>query len=488
MKLILPEIELMQRMLLSEKQIRDLKFLSNKLRAQSEHFHVFLLGGTGSGKSTLLNCIAGQMIAEVGIQRPTTCELTLYGNTDGLEIPDAKFKAYQARPEDPAILKSLVLWDFPDFDSHQINNHHWSYLFKHYADCIFLVVHPEKTKQESLQRLIEEYPEIPSITLLTHDQQYTAQELAQVSEDLAFQYGSILSVDSIQSPDRTQETIRKYLESIRTKGFQAYKQSSLQNLTLRCEPPLQNLGSNLEKRVLSVTKSIGELTNLNENFSGITAPELFQVFDEKLFAEVKNELMLRLYKTTPGWSILLLEWIFNFRQKKIQKIMKAVAYQALPFYAAQNQCSALEGRDTLLSKFREKHLGIIKECQRNLLGKAQQYSFMDWGLAFTFEVLVPVWLVYSLVMNSSLGTLSLSLSMMIMFMGMLAVLLSGLIRLGQRLRGIYKSGFGSYQHQVQLWFGQVLEEEINALNYQLDREAQSLDSIKLILGRTHSRS
>jgi ABC-type nitrate/sulfonate/bicarbonate transport system ATPase subunit len=41
-----------------------------------DHTIVALMGGTGSGKSSLFNAISGLAFAEVGVQRPTTAEVT----------------------------------------------------------------------------------------------------------------------------------------------------------------------------------------------------------------------------------------------------------------------------------------------------------------------------------------------------------------------------------------------------------------------------
>ena len=54
MNLFLPDKDSLNHFLLSEDQINDLQFLSDKLKLHSDNFHVFILGGTGSGKSTYL--------------------------------------------------------------------------------------------------------------------------------------------------------------------------------------------------------------------------------------------------------------------------------------------------------------------------------------------------------------------------------------------------------------------------------------------------
>ena len=109
MNLFLPDKDSLRRFFISEDQIKDLQFLSDKLKFHSKYFHVFLLGGTGSGKSTLLNCIADQDLAITGIQRPTTTDLTLYGHLDDIEISEGKIKSFAPNPEDPSIFQSIVL-------------------------------------------------------------------------------------------------------------------------------------------------------------------------------------------------------------------------------------------------------------------------------------------------------------------------------------------------------------------------------------------
>ena len=235
MNLLLPDKDSLHRFFLNEDQINDLQFLSDKLKLHSEHFHVFLLGGTGSGKSTLLNCISNQTLAHTSIQRPTTTELTLYGDIDDFDIPEGRIKSFSPRPKDPSIFRSIVLWDFPDLDSYQINNHRWSYLFRNYADCILLVVHPEKTKQASLARLLKQYPGIPSVMVLTHKNQYSSNELEAVIADLKLIYDKVISIDSISDAENSRARLTKYFESIKEVGLQHFKSNNLIQLINHCE-------------------------------------------------------------------------------------------------------------------------------------------------------------------------------------------------------------------------------------------------------------
>ena len=481
MKLFLPEVEFLERIMLSESQIRDLMLLKDKLNTESEYFHVFLLGGTGSGKSSLLNCLARQSIAEVGIQRPTTSELTLYGGVEGFTIPDVNFKAFSSRHESILNLKSLILWDFPDFDSIDTTNHSWSYLLKHYADCVFFVVHPEKTKQESLQNIISEYPEIPSVLILTHEGQLTSDELFQIRQDLSLTYSKVLSVDSLEKPEETRSEILNYLEGISKQGYQKYKENNLKNLSTHCGESLRLISVSLEQRISSATEVLSQLDEFSRNLTAINGPELFQVFDEKVFLEFRNQLLRRLYKTTPGWSVLVVEWISNFRAEKMGKGSKAVAYQSLQFYAAQEKCKALRSGDFLLNRFRVDHLAIIENCQRRSLQISQQFSLIHWIYAFLLEIVIPAYFCYVLVINFSPGTLYLGSSIFVVLLVILMSFLIGFLRLRYRLRGIYKRGLQSYQDQVNGWFSKIFESQIGRLEKQIKKEKQSYDSIRVVL-------
>ena len=488
MKLFLPEAEFLKRIMLSDNQIRDLMFLSDKLNNESDYFHVFLLGGTGSGKSSLLNCLAGQSIAEVGIQRPTTSELTLYGGVKGFTIPGVNFKAFSSEQEFDFDLKSLILWDFPDFDSFDTTNHSWSYFLKHYADCIFLVVHPEKTKQESLNKIIKEYPEIPSVLVLTHEALLTSDELLQIKKDLSLTHSKVLSVDSVKKSDETRSEMLNYLKNISQHGFQRYKKSNLQNLTIHCEDSLRTISLGLEQRISSAAEALDQLDEFSRNFTKVTGPELFQVFDEKVFLEIRNQLLRRLYKTTPGWSVLVMEWISSFRVEKINKGSRAVAYKSLPFYVAQEKCKALRSAETLLNNFRAEHSAIIEESQRRSLQIAQQFSFAQWIYALLLEIVIPVYFCYVLIISFSPGTLHLSVTVFVVLLVILMGLTTGFLRLRYRLSRIYKRGLQSYQNQVYGWFSQIFSAEIERLEEQIQKEKRSYDSIRTVLRLTHGCS
>ena len=488
MSLFLPEKDLLRRFFITEDQIKDLEFLSDKLKFHSQHFHVFLLGGTGSGKSTLLNCLAGQNLATTGMQRPTTTELTVYGHINDLEMAEGTIKKFAPKPEDPTIFQSLVLWDFPDLDSHQITNHQWSYLFKHYADCILLVVHPEKTKQASLIKLVEEYPGIPNVLVLTHKDQYSPCELEIVVNDLELIYKNVLSVDSVSDFQDSKTKMTMYFESIKKAGFQKFKNRNISNLIQHCEPALKSLQLSLSNQVSGTESAMKEVTKLLKNSSKILSPVVFQVFQEKIFAEVQNELFQRLYKTTPGWSVLILESLSNLRTKKLPLSKKAIAYQALPFYSLQNKCSVLSFSESLLNSFRRDHMSMILDNQQRLRSRAQSYSVLQWIMAFLLEVMFPGWLVFQVVNNLSVGSFSVGMSLLAIILGLLASFISGFLRLRQRLKNCYGEVWRLYQSELFRWFTKIFEQELERLNIDSEEQRRSLESVNELLQLPHTSS
>ena len=86
---------------------------------------VAFMGGTGVGKSALLNRLAGQAIAQSGIERPTSREVTLFYHSSialptlAEQLPLAKIKLAQHDDE----RKKAIIWiDMPDFDSTELAN------------------------------------------------------------------------------------------------------------------------------------------------------------------------------------------------------------------------------------------------------------------------------------------------------------------------------------------------------------------------------
>ncbi len=120
---------------------------------------VGLFGGTGVGKSSLLNRLAGEQIARVGVERPTSHEVTLYMHKDfrldllPQDLPTQETRiAYHTRPE-----RRLIAWlDMPDIDSTATHNREIVQSWLPCVDWIIYVVSPERYYDDIGWRFLQE--------------------------------------------------------------------------------------------------------------------------------------------------------------------------------------------------------------------------------------------------------------------------------------------------------------------------------------------
>ncbi|MFE0177816.1 GTPase [Streptomyces sp. NPDC059002] len=119
-------------------------------RLSERHTVVAIAGATGSGKSTLFNALAGVMISETGVRRPTTaapigCSWTdgAAGLLDRLGIPGRlRRRPLQGAGADD--LQGLVLVDLPDHDSAVGEHREQVDRILALVDAVIWVVDPEK--------------------------------------------------------------------------------------------------------------------------------------------------------------------------------------------------------------------------------------------------------------------------------------------------------------------------------------------------------
>jgi hypothetical protein len=120
---------------------------------------VAFFGGTGVGKSSLLNRLAGQPIARVGVERPTSHEITVYVHEavelatlpDHLPVQQVRI----ARHVDAA--RREVLWiDMPDIDSTEQANRELVFAWLPHTDLLVYVVSPERYRDDIGWRVLRE--------------------------------------------------------------------------------------------------------------------------------------------------------------------------------------------------------------------------------------------------------------------------------------------------------------------------------------------
>ena len=121
---------------------------------------VAFFGGTGVGKSSLLNRLAGQAIARVGVERPTSREVSIFLH-ESLHIrhlPDG-FPVDRVRVARHADEKRRqVLWiDMPDIDSTESTNRDLVVDWLPHIDVLIYVVSPERYRDDKGWRLLREH-------------------------------------------------------------------------------------------------------------------------------------------------------------------------------------------------------------------------------------------------------------------------------------------------------------------------------------------
>jgi hypothetical protein len=120
---------------------------------------VAFFGGTGVGKSSLLNRLAGQTIARVGVERPTSHEVTAYVHeaVELAALPE-HFPVHQvriARHTDAA--RRDVLWiDMPDIDSTEQANRELVFAWLPHVDLLIYVVSPERYRDDIGWRVLRQ--------------------------------------------------------------------------------------------------------------------------------------------------------------------------------------------------------------------------------------------------------------------------------------------------------------------------------------------
>lgn len=117
-------------------------------------------GGTGVGKSSLLNRLARQNIARVGVERPTSREVSVYLH-ESLQIRQLPpgfpvDRVRVARHGDES--RRQILWiDMPDIDSTEASNRDLVVDWLPHIDVLIYVVSPERYRDDKGWRLLRQH-------------------------------------------------------------------------------------------------------------------------------------------------------------------------------------------------------------------------------------------------------------------------------------------------------------------------------------------
>lgn len=118
---------------------------------------VGLFGGTGVGKSSLLNRLAGSAVANTGVVRPTSLEITAYlhESRDINALPENfSVSNFQTIKHHNVTYQDVMWVDMPDFDSDETQNRDQVLQWIPHIDLLIYVVTPERYKDEQGWRLL----------------------------------------------------------------------------------------------------------------------------------------------------------------------------------------------------------------------------------------------------------------------------------------------------------------------------------------------
>ncbi|SMG66042.1 membrane protein containing GTP-binding protein, HSR1-related domain [methanotrophic bacterial endosymbiont of Bathymodiolus sp.] len=126
--------------------------------ASSRPLIVAFLGGTGVGKSTLLNRLADKQIAQTGVVRPTSREVTLFHHSSvkiahlPSLLPLDKIKIAE---HNEAKNKHIIWIDMPDFDSAESGNQQLVLEWLPHIDVLIYVVSPERYRDSKAWQILQ---------------------------------------------------------------------------------------------------------------------------------------------------------------------------------------------------------------------------------------------------------------------------------------------------------------------------------------------
>jgi hypothetical protein len=118
---------------------------------------VAFFGGTGVGKSSLLNRLAREEVARVGVERPTSHEVTLYlhHSVALANLPDAlPVDCVRVERHHDDHRRDVVWIDMPDIDSTVTENRDLALAWLPYIDLLIYVVSPERYRDDSGWRVL----------------------------------------------------------------------------------------------------------------------------------------------------------------------------------------------------------------------------------------------------------------------------------------------------------------------------------------------
>jgi len=217
---------------------------------------VAFFGGTGVGKSSLLNRLAGQTIARVGVERPTSREISMYHYHSlqisrlPAEFPVDRIRVARHQDDD----RKAILWiDMPDIDSTEAKNRMIVLEWLPHIDVLIYVVSPERYRDDREWRLLRSVgAEHAWIFVMNHWDEGEEAQLADFEKQLAkggFRRPIVLRTDCRpQASARAADDFEELEQIIRSlANAHTISQLELRGLRLRLEELERALVDNIDR-------------------------------------------------------------------------------------------------------------------------------------------------------------------------------------------------------------------------------------------------
>jgi GTPase Era involved in 16S rRNA processing len=114
-----------------------------------------LIGGTGVGKSTIINSLAGAEISVTHNERPYTNKVIVYHYLDSPQSQTANEHMISCK-HDRQDISHIILFDFPDYDSHLFEHRQMVQEVSKQLDIIVWVASPEKYADQAMIHMMSE--------------------------------------------------------------------------------------------------------------------------------------------------------------------------------------------------------------------------------------------------------------------------------------------------------------------------------------------
>ena len=322
-------------------------------------------GGTGVGKSTLLNRLAGQSVAIVGVERPTSREVSifLHESLHIRQLPEG-FPVDRVRVARHADEKrKQVLWiDMPDIDSTESSNRDLVVDWLPHIDVLIYVVSPERYRDDKGWRLLREH--VREHAWLFVMNQWDLGQEAQVADFIKLlRQGGFSSPMVFRTDSREESSKRKpdefaeletaiqtladshLIEQLEQRALEARKEE-LQTAVTTC---LDRIGNDLSlKRLRDEWRDIWNVST-DELLQGLKWPmgEVARAFVRHDANPLRRSIQLErkekaLVNTqAPSPSILWDDWAQMQLQDALDRLMVEAAGQELPVTPLKFKLSTL---------------------------------------------------------------------------------------------------------------------------------------------------